>query len=256
MKKILLALFILVFLFNSVFALDIDSCRTLNQSNTNYVLTKDVSSAGTCFTVDYGASGSTLDLAGHTINYAQSETGRGVSIKGGSAPYNVNGFTIKNGQIKGGYQDYAHGIRGSNAVNLQIYDLNMFVQGLETHGIFVEVVTGYTVHDVNLTMNSVKTNPCWHVDQVHGISGGTGVGGKIAIYNNRVTGKGMVGINISDCASWNPNQPAEIYNNYVSLWSPVRDGYAISVQGKGNPCSDGTKIYNNTIDQVNGRGAL
>lgn len=45
----------------------ITSCGVLNQTSTTYVLQNDVSSTGTCFSIQ--ASGITLDLNGHTVTY-------------------------------------------------------------------------------------------------------------------------------------------------------------------------------------------
>ncbi len=82
---------ILILLPGLVSASDIatDACRDLTVENGSYVLTQDVSSDGTCFTVK--ANGITVDGGGHTLEYAKSSTGY--------ALYNPDGYdnvTVKN----------------------------------------------------------------------------------------------------------------------------------------------------------------
>src|SRR6516225_5491746 len=45
----------------------LNSCRILDKPGANYVLQNDVTSDGTCFSVQ--ADGITLDLNGHTVTY-------------------------------------------------------------------------------------------------------------------------------------------------------------------------------------------
>ena len=66
----------------------ISSCGTLSSAGT-YTLTQNVNSAGTCFTI--GADNITLDGAGYTINYSQSEVGHGIDNDGG-----YDNITIQN----------------------------------------------------------------------------------------------------------------------------------------------------------------
>jgi len=73
----------------------ISSCGTLDIKGETYVLTKDLTSSGTCFTITAG--GITLDGNGHTITGSDSLWGvnvrqyaSGVTVKN----LNISGFTI------------------------------------------------------------------------------------------------------------------------------------------------------------------
>ena len=73
------------------------SCGNLTSS---YTLSSDVSSSGTCFTID--TSNVVLDCAGHTINYSQSAEGYGVLVWDKTPWYTNTGIsnvTIKNCRI-------------------------------------------------------------------------------------------------------------------------------------------------------------
>lgn len=231
-------------------ATNINDCGVLNQAGETYILTQDVSADETCFTLT--GNNITLDLNGHTVNYAQIASGIGVDLGNG---YLYTGNIIKNGTLSGGMQNNSHGIYFGDGRrnNIEIYDLNINVQGTESNGIYLYASDNIQIHDVVITMNSEKENQCSHYSgHIYGI-GLNHPGGNIDIYNNTITGKGMLGISATDCV--NPfTEDMLIYNNYISLWSPVRDGYAISIASRNHACSDGTEIYNNTINQTNGRG--
>jgi len=118
----------------------IDSCQTLS-SNGTYVLTDNVSSDGTCFTIS--ANDVTLDCAGHTITYAQTSTGNGVDMSGRT------GVTVKNCNIvQGNPLIYnAHGISLYSSSNNIITNNNA-----TTSGIFL-----YSSSNNALTSNTITT---------------------------------------------------------------------------------------------------
>ncbi len=79
----------------------VDSPATLNQPNTRYVLTGDITAGGTAFTIR--ADNVMLDLNGHTVTFSQSGGGYGVHTPAdkvgnrvGNGYYNVE---IANGTI-------------------------------------------------------------------------------------------------------------------------------------------------------------
>lgn len=225
-------------------------CTGIYTSNTYHLLMSDVSSNGTCF--EMNADNVELNLNGHTVLYAQTGPGIGVSL---SKWGRKSGISIHDGQIHGGYNN-------SNVVscpdgaryNIEIYNINASCGGLDTSGItLANNIVNVSIHDVNITLNGTKVNPCSHYGGHMAGIGLTNPSGVIEVYNNRLIGRGMLGITMSSCQN-EFIEPARIFNNYVSIWSPVRDGYAIQINGNHNSCSGGTLIYNNVIDQMNGRG--
>ncbi|MBU3958181.1 MAG: right-handed parallel beta-helix repeat-containing protein, partial [Nanoarchaeota archaeon] len=93
--RLIIFLFSLTVVFGCFYAIpanastNINSCQNLNAANEVYVLTANVSSAGTCFAV--GADNITLDGQGYWVNYSQSATGYAIN---NSLGYNFT--TIKN----------------------------------------------------------------------------------------------------------------------------------------------------------------
>ena len=235
----------------------ITECCEITQSGIDYTLQKDVYSNGTCFQIL--ASNFEFDLNNNTINYAQTESGHGFYDHWA----NRDNITITNGSIVGGRQESSNAIwfQTDGSHNLIISNLNVFVGGPQSQGILVETGNNLIIDNVKIEMDSSK-NECSHYGgHIKGI-GLTLRGGKIEITNNEITGKGMAGIAVSDCGSWgastpensNDDEPMLISGNYVSMESPINDGYAISLASLNNRCSDGTVIENNIIDQINGRG--
>ena len=76
---------------NAVADTNITACGTLNQANTNYVLTKNVSSTGTCFTI--AANNITLDGRGYWVKYA-TQSNNAYAVRGLQGNYNK--LTLKN----------------------------------------------------------------------------------------------------------------------------------------------------------------
>ncbi len=229
---------------------EIASCQDLTQSNTYYLLADDIVTGGTCFTNH--VSNIHLDLNSYTVSYAQTEPGHAFYEQWS----NRDNVTIENGFMIGGYQNNSHALYwvtdGSD--NLVIRNLSLSVAGVETSGIKIGTGNNLEIHHVNIEMDSDKADPCSHYGEpIAGISLAHR-GGDIDIHHNFVTGTGMTGIVTSSCGTY--TEPLEIHNNYISTWSPVRDGYAIGISGTNNSCSDGTLIYDNTINQQNGRGII
>ena len=237
--------------------IEVTSCIDLDSINTYYLLMNDVSSNDTCFTI--GASNITLDLNANTVEYAQAQTGHAIH----ESWSNSDNITVKNGRIEGTRKlgetnQYSHAIYfetdGSNDLNFSTLEIS--VGGLQTEGIVLQVGNNLTIHTVDIELDSEKADPCSHYGgHIAGIKL-SNRGGVTDIYNNSITGSGMVGITMSDCGTWDSSTPALIHDNYVSMWSPVRDGYAIGIGSRNNHCSDGIKIYSNTIEQENGRGII
>jgi len=233
---------------------EVTSCQGIDTSDRYYLLMNNVTSQGTCFYMNTGNF--TFDLNGHTVNFAQSSSGNAFRGTTGAN----DSVEIKNGYIRGNAYSYSHAVNftSSGSDDLKIHDLDIVVAGLQTDGLIVRGGMGVEIHDVIIDMDSEKEDITDHaVGHIQGIWL-TGRGGKIRVYNNRITGRGMFGIAATSCGQWDvaTHGHMEINNNYVSIWSPVRDGYAINIAGHNNACRYGTKIYGNTIEQTNGRGII
>ncbi|GAI36757.1 unnamed protein product, partial [marine sediment metagenome] len=70
----------------------VSSCGILDQANTVYTLTQNVSSSGTCFTIENNSI--TLDCDGYTINYSSSSTGYGINNSAGYDNITITNCTI------------------------------------------------------------------------------------------------------------------------------------------------------------------
>jgi hypothetical protein len=230
----------------------VKSCKDITVGNKYYLLLDNVTSAGTCFQIHAGNW--VFDLNGYAVNYAQSESGYGFYDQWSHS----DNLEIKNGTISGGPRSYSHSIyfQDSGNDNLLIHDLEIYASGVQSEGVLTNGGNNFVIHDVKVVLDSTKQNPCDHNGgHIKGI-GLQNRGGRTEIYNNSIVGKGMLGIGVATCGRWNKYTDGYmlIHDNYVSMWSPVRDGYAISISSNQNGCSDGSRIYNNTIDQISGRG--
>ena len=235
----------------SLTCVEVTACMDLSSKDTYYLLVNDVSSGGTCFSVKM--DNFVFDLNGHKISYAQSGTGNAFHDQW----ENRDNIIITNGTIEGGAQENSHAMfwETDAAHNLEFSFLDITARGLQTCGIAVQSGRDLSIHDINLNLLSTKDVLTHYGAQTVGIAL-TGRSGKVEVYNNRITGTGMKGVGVTSCGNWDASSPMLIHGNYISMESPVPDGYAISLEGLHNVCSDGTKIYDNIIDQVSGRGIL
>jgi hypothetical protein len=210
------------------------ACSVLGTAGETYTLQNDVSSAGTCFSVQ--AENVTLNLNGHTISYnTGNQTPASFAILGiacwdpdinGIASGNPCGGTFDNFTVYGGNIVEGSGAAGSYAHAIRLG------QGLNR---------GPTIHDLSIT---------WWSNSAAGIYldyAGQPVPGAAVIFNNtfhnRVTSI-LSRVNI-DGTSINIEQaeynsvPAQIYNNTI-LGGPQGGILSESV---------GAQIYGNTIQQ-------
>lgn len=239
---------------------NITACCDITESGTDkdnpkiYTLQNSVSANGGCFGIS--ADNIVLDLNGQTVNYAQTGSGFGIDLL---TAWHQN-IEIRNGSLVGGHFQESHAIAfwEDFPTGLHIHDLSINNGGPFTDGIIIKLATDVEIHDVTMTMASTRTGSaeCSHASPHQAGIDLNGLGGKVKIYNNRFTGTGMFGISVGECGNWDASQPMEIYNNHVRMDALITDGYGIAVQANNGKCSDGTKIYNNIIDQLNGRGII
>jgi len=113
----------------------ISSCGTLDIKGETYVLTKDLTSSGTCFTITAG--GITLDGNGHTITGSD-------SLWGVNVRQYATGVTVKNLNISG----FTIGIYVSGSDTLVIHNTltNMSWAGIEVSNSCGVTISENTVH--------------------------------------------------------------------------------------------------------------
>jgi hypothetical protein len=209
----------------------VSACGTLGNTGTTYLLTANVSSAGSCFSIQ--ASDVTLNLNGHTVTYNTANQSAATYAISGVACWDTSnpssnpcggtfdGFTVYGGNIvegSGTAASFAHPIRMGQGLN-----------------------SGPTVHDVTFT---------WSSDSAVGIYvdyAGQSVTGGTVIYdntlNNNVTSiqsrADIDGLSIEITQAASTSTPAQIYNN--TIHGGPQGGIASE--------SLGAQIYGNTIEQ-------
>jgi hypothetical protein len=209
----------------------VNACGTLGNSGTTYLLTANVSAAGSCFSIQ--ASDVTLNLNGHTITYnAASQSAATYAISGvacwdtsnpSSNPCggSFDNFTVYGGNIvegSGTAASFAHPIRVGQGLN-----------------------SGPTIHDINFT---------WSSDSAVGIYlnyAGQSVPGAAVIYNNTLNNNvtsiqsraDIDGLSIEVSQATATSAPAQIYDN------TIHGGPQGGIQSE----STGAQVYGNTIEQ-------
>jgi hypothetical protein len=209
----------------------VSACGTLGNSGTTYLLSANVSSAGSCFSIQ--ASDVTLNLNGHTITYNTASQSAATYAISGVACWDTSnpagnpcGGTFDNFIVYGGNIMEGAGTAASFAHPIRIG------QGLNS---------GPTIHDVNFT---------WSSDSAVGIYldyAGLSVPGAAVIYNNTLNNNvvsiqnraDIDGLSIELTQGTLTSTPAQIYNN------TIHGGPQGGIQSE----STGAQIYGNTIEQ-------
>ncbi len=241
-----------------VSSVNISGCGTLAQANTTYVLTQNVTTAGTCFAI--GAHGITLDLNGKTVTYGTGSATRmyGVAVPSSSItrrPYfpdtnipdsafvGADNVTIRNGTIvQGGTGTESYAIYLWGADNLTVRDTHTTVQGNDTGNIYFNYSGHSTVFNNTMVNNSTVVTNRHQGRDVLGWEGGSGY---LDVHDNTITGGPQYGIRVRQ---GDATGPAAIYRNTVNHHGRVANPYAIGIS------IDNASVYENTINPVNGRG--
>ncbi len=122
------------------------ACQNLDIAGAYYTLTQNVSSSGTCFNIL--ANNVTLDGAGFTVNYSQTEGGYGVNITG------RNNVTVKNLNVVQGNSSAssAHTIYANGMTDSTITNNSITTSGTWGHGVFIESSSNSnTIQNNNIT---------------------------------------------------------------------------------------------------------
>jgi hypothetical protein len=232
-------------------------CGILKISGGTYVLDNDVSSAGTCFSVQ--SSNITLDLNGHIVTYGTNQPSipsygvLGVACwdpdfgVGNPCGGTSNALTVFGGTIT---QDpkaapFSHGIRlgqGPSAGPI-VHDVTFNIRSSSSIPIFLSYVgTGAMIS--NNTINNYVTQVI-NRHQLHGMSikfaNSKPVPGPGAIFGNHIVGGAQGGI-FSAAAG------AKIYHNVVEQNGRYTNDFGVYAW------SDGGEVYDNIISPASGRG--
>ncbi|MBN2014476.1 MAG: DUF2341 domain-containing protein, partial [Candidatus Altiarchaeota archaeon] len=152
---------------------EVTTCRNLNESGKTYQLSQNVSSPGTCFTIQ--ADNITLNCLGYTINYSQSSVGYAVNntgynytkikncniVQGNTSQSNSYGIrfnktingSIENNTIQTSGSSSCYGIYILNSNNTRFYKNNITTTGYYGYGIRIDSST-----NANFTDNIISTS--------------------------------------------------------------------------------------------------
>jgi hypothetical protein len=252
------------------------SCGPLRKRNTLYALQNDVTSAGTCFSIE--EDNITLDLNGHTVTYATTDGTKATfgvlaadcwekSVEGNPCGGSHRHSVVMNGKIVQGpgAASMSHALRFGQASNLTgiiVHDLDITISAQDSIGIYSEYLPGGSDIYRNTIHNNVKVISNRH--QFRGASIKLDEEGKAKlpdlIHDNTIIGGPHAGIRSDNPAG------TRIYGNDVSQDTTYTNGFCIDAAGKGmevsgNKChpthgrgihthASGVKIFDNVIETI------
>lgn len=238
--------------------LPLQACGVLDRSNATYVLEKDVSSAGTCFSIQ--ADNIMLDLNKHTVTYAVSSGGKptfGVlsadcwdkSIASNPCGGSHRHIVIMNGNIMQGpaAAPFSHAVRigqASNLTGVTIHGLNITIAAEDSIGIYANILPGGSdVYD-NTIHNNVKVISNRYQFRGASIKLDDEKDAKLPdlIHHNTIIGGAQLGIR-----SDNPSG-TKIYDNDIMQDATYANGFCIDAAG------NGMQVFHNYCHPVHGRG--
>ena len=239
----------------------ISSCRTLDHRGTEYILEQDVSSPGTCFSVQ--ADNIVLNLNHHTIFYGSGKPKSaafgilGIAcwdsmLTNGIANGNPCGgsfdaLTVFNGSIvqTAGMAPFSDAIRlGQGGGNyLKVFDVTITVEGDSAIPIHTTFSGAGSVIRNNVIVNNVKTIQNRH--QLQGSSIKFDNSQRLpkgqTVYENKIIGGPQGGILLL-------TEGASAYKNEIRQNAHYSNDFAIYMWGNRQ------EVYENLIDATSGRG--
>ena len=238
-------------------AYHLTSCGVLSKANASYVLDKDLTSPGTCISIQ--SDGITLDLNGHTITYAtEPETAprHGIlaeacwdtSLAGNPCGGSADRLTVFNGTITqgSGAAPYSHAIQigqinGAN--HLVVHDVVFNIGATSS----IPVFTTFSGSGSSIYKNTIHNNVTVILNR-HQIQGASikfqntqGSGPGQTIHDNKIVGGPQGGIFSSSPGS-------QFFGNTIDLNGRYSNDFGIYAWGTND------QAYNNTIEPVSGRG--
>lgn len=236
----------------------ISACGPLRRANTHYVLIRDVQSAGTCFSIE--ADNVTLDLGGHTITYATSDSAKATfgilaadcwdkSIAGNPCDGNHKHAILMNGKIVQGAAaaPMSHAMRFGQANNLTgitVHDLDITISAPDSIAIYSQYLPGGSDVYRNTIHNNVKAITSRYQFRGLSIKLDEESAAKLPdlIHDNIVVGGAQAGIRSENGAG------TKIYGNDISQDATYTNGFCIDAAGTG------IEVYGNKCHPVHGRG--
>ncbi|MBZ5700353.1 MAG: hypothetical protein LAN84_00740 [Acidobacteriia bacterium] len=233
------------------------SCGILASGGTTYILQQDVSSPGTCFSVQ--ANNITLNLNGHTITYATApgnqprygilaEACWDTSVAGNPCGGTADHLTVENGSITQGSAApaYSHGIRigqinGTN--QLTVHDVTFTVSAISSIPIFTTFAGADSLIFKNTFQNNVTV--IYNRHQIQGaaikFTNSQGARNGQTIHDNTIVGGAQGGI-------FSASPGTQFYNNTIRQNGRYSNDFAIYEWGNNDAA------FNNVISPVSGRG--
>jgi hypothetical protein len=235
----------------------LNKCGLLSSAGEKYALERDVTSPGTCFSVQ--ADNITLDLNGHTITYgALPGTAPSFGILGvacwdpdfgGKNPCGgtFNNFTTFGGTITQaeGATPFSHGIRlGQGPGNgLTVHDVTFNLHADSSIAIYTTFLGTHARAYNNVINNKVTVVKNRYQEQGQSIkfADSAKVPGPAAIYGNNIIGGAQGGI-------FSETKGTKIYDNVVSQKATYTNDFGIYAW------ADAGEVFNNTVTPILGRG--
>ena len=196
-------------------------CEDLDIPNTQYNLTKNVASGGTCMYIM--ANNVTLDCKGFTINYSQSANGYGINNTG------FNYSTIRSCNITQGNpqspSSSAHAFYSESSLNYTIYNSTITTTGSTSSGIYSIISNNTRAYNNTIT---TRGNSAYDVYLLTSSNN--------SIYSNTLTTTGTFAYALYLQSGLNNL----IYNNTIMTNDTSTNGIYLTL-GSNN------KVYSNTI---------
>ncbi|MFH1431619.1 MAG: LamG-like jellyroll fold domain-containing protein [archaeon] len=216
----------------------VNICQDLTIENGVYILTGNVSSAGTCFTIK--ADNITLDGGGYWITYSQSEYTTGYAINNSDGYDNI---TIKNSNIvqdSTSLNDYA--IYFSGLTNGTIQNNTITTSGINAYGVRLVSSSDSSIANNTITTSGINgagvflalSSSSSIANNTISISGDSGYGVRLAssssssIANNTIITLGINGVGVYLDSSSNSN----IANNTITTLNT--SGYGVELYDYSN----------------------
>jgi len=234
---------------------NISSCQDLNTANEVYTLINNISSAGTCLTIN--ANNIIVDGNGFWINYSQQSSGYGINNSGRFKNITIKNFNLIQGNktvsdstaiyflgntlndirnISNNniwtFGSMSHGILDQSTEGDYIANNNITVSGVNSYGIYT-----FNFYSGNITNNNITSSDRALVLYYHGADSSTISNNNINVFGSIDTTTDRYGIWLSTTTS------AKVLNNQI-ITNALSGGsdYGIYIDN-----SDSNTISNNNI---------
>lgn len=214
-------------LFNVGYAVDIDTCQTLNAENTIYELNQSITNTSTCFTI--AANNITLEGNNFIVNYSTTSTGNGVYINNGVTNFTLNNITIN--QIGSSNQSSAI---YSNSSNNSIYkNININTNSSSTYAFWLDSSSNHNTLS-NITINNQNTSSIG----IYLLNSNLNLLNNVTV-NSNISTLGTIALENSNNNIINKST----FNSYNSTYSVILENSPYNNFTNNNLLSDGFSFY-------------